>query len=472
MTPTIVVNGTAKMGVVPSRVISPWTGEVIIESKIADEAMAREALHGAVAAAERVAAMPAYECAAVLARVAARLRETREEIAREMVLQVGKPIKYALGEVDRAIVTCTLAAEEATRLGGDVMPLDITPGTEGKVAITRRFPLGVVLAITPFNFPLNLSLHKIAPAFAAGNATILKPPPQAPLTGARLARMFHDAGAPAGAVQCLPCPNDVAEMLARDARVACVSFTGSARVGWHLRAVAGAKPVVLELGGNAAVIVEEVDDIDRAAAQIAQSAFAYAGQVCISAQRIFVQRRLAERFIPALVRAAVACPTGDPNDPATVAGPLIDDAAAARVAQWLEEARSLGAATLCGGVQEGRVLQPTVLAEVPHEAKLSCEEAFAPIVVLEQYDTFEDALALVNDSAYGLQAGVYVRDIAKALHAHRTLRVGAVVLNNVPSVRIDAMPYGGVKGSGLGREGVRSAIRDMTEERLLLVDAP
>jgi acyl-CoA reductase-like NAD-dependent aldehyde dehydrogenase len=472
MEQTLLINGTQRTGAMSAAVINPWSGDEVVRAALADAALVEEALSGAVEASRRVAQMPSYERAAVLRRVAEMLRVDRQIVAEEIVRQVGKPISYALGEVDRAIITCSLAAEEATRLNGEVLPLDIAPGTERKLSISRRFPVGVVLAITPFNFPLNLSLHKTAPAFAAGNATILKPPPQAPLTGLRLGRMFLEAGAPAGAVQVVPCANDLAEAMARDARVDLVSFTGSARVGWHLRSVCGAKPVVLELGGNSAVIVEDGEEIDRVAAQITASAFAYAGQVCISTQRIFVRKEIADRLIPALVLAANACPSGDPGNPSTVAGPMIDDAAAARVSSWLAEAVHQGARVLCGGTVEGRMVAPTLLTNVPHGAKVCCEEVFAPIAIIEEYSDFADALALANESQFGLQAGVYVRDIDKVMLAHSTLRVGAVILNNVPSVRIDAMPYGGVKGSGLGKEGVRSAMRDMTEERLLVLHAP
>lgn len=447
----------------------PSNGEIIASVCLGAAQDIDDAVAAAEAAARECAAMPAYRRAEILFGVRDAIRARREEFVDGIVRQVAKPVRYARAEVDRAIVTFTLAAEEATRMGGDVQPLDIAPGTEGLMGITRRFPRGVIAAITPFNFPLNLVAHKIAPAFAAGNATVLKPPPQAPLTSLLLAELFLEAGAPAGALNVVPCANDAAELLVRHARVAMFSFTGSAQVGWYLRSIAGKKHVVLELGGNAPVIVEDAHDLAHTATQIAHSAFAYAGQVCISAQRVFVQRRIYDAFLADLVRAADTSAVGSVNDDATVVGPMIDAAAATRIQRWIDEAVARGAHILTGGAVRGTTLSPTVMTGVPRDAMLCAEEAFAPVAIVEAYDDFEDAIERANDSRYGLQASVFTDSMDKLMRAFSALHTGGVIANNVPSVRVDAMPYGGVKDSGTGREGVRSAMREMTEERLLVL---
>lgn len=465
----LLINNTRRSSSNVAEVTNPATQELVARVCLASADDMHAAITGAERGARECAAMPAFKRAEILHNVCDGIRARREEIVDGIVAQVGKPIKYARAEVDRALITFTLAAEEATRIGGEVMPLDIAPGTEGHFAIMRRFPIGVIAAITPFNFPLNLVAHKVAPAFASGNSLVLKPPPQAPVTSLILGEIFIAAGAPAGALNIVPCENDVAEILVRSDRFAMLSFTGSAGVGWHLRSIAGKKQVVLELGGNAAVIVEDTNDLAKTAGQIAQSAFAYAGQVCISAQRIFVQRELFAQFCDAFVATAKACHVGDPRDASTVVGPLIDARAADRITQWLSEAVARGGKILCGGPPVGTIMSPTILTHVPPDATICAEEAFAPVAIVEQYSDFDSALARANDSRYGLQAGVYTDSLSKMLHAFNTLRTGGVIANNVPSVRIDAMPYGGVKDSGTGREGIRSAMQAMTEERVLVM---
>ena len=450
-------------------VCNPATGKNIGQVCLAGPGDIADAISSAVAAAEVCAALSAFRRAEILQGVCDGIRNRREEIVDGIVAQVGKPIRYARAEVDRAIITFTLAAEEATRIGGEVIPLDITPGTEHHLGITRRFPIGVVAAITPFNFPLNLAAHKIAPAFAAGNAVILKPAPQAPFTGLLLGELFLAAGAPAGALNVIPCSNENAELLVRDDRIAMLSFTGSASVGWHLRSIAGHKKVVLELGGNAPVILEDAEDLARTASILANSAFAYAGQVCISTQRIFVNEKIYGPFCEAMVSAAKSCVVGDVKDEATIVGPLINDQAAVRITKWLEEAVTRGARVLCGGPPRGTVMSPSILTDVPHDALICAEEAFAPVVILEKYGSFDEAIELANNSRYGLQAGVFTQSLDKMLNAFAKLRTGAVIANNAPSLRVDAMPYGGVKDSGTGREGIRASIAEMTDLRLLVI---
>ena len=450
-------------------VTDPFTGKVIAQVYLATAEDVNAAVIAAQNALPVIAKLPAYTRSEILLRVAERIGSERDAIAKEITEQVGKPIRYSLGEVDRAVTTFTLAAEEAKRINGEALPLDTARGGENAIGITQRFPIGVIAAISPFNFPLNLVAHKVAPAFASGNAVILKPPPQAPLTSLRLGRIFLECGAPAGALNVLPCPNDVAERLVIDGRIAMLSFTGSANVGWHLRAKAGKKRTILELGGNAAVIVEDTPAIVQAAAKIAASAFAYAGQVCISAQRIFINKNIFDAFTETFIEETARLKVGDPMDTETVVGPMIDSAALNRINQWIQDAVAKGANILCGGKQTENIFPPTVLTNVPKDTLLCSEEAFAPVAMLEAYNAFEEAITQVNASRYGLQASVFTNDMVKAFHAFRSIRAGAVIINNAPSFRIDSMPYGGVKDSGAGREGLRYAIQEMTEERLMVI---
>ncbi len=431
-----------------------------------------EAVEAAVAAFEVTRTMPAYERAAILHRISDGLLTRRDEFGRLIARESGKPIRDALGEVDRAALTFRLGAEEAERIGGELIPLDLNAASRGRVGITRRFPAGPVAAISPFNFPLNLAAHKLAPAIAAGCPVVLKPPSKDPLTMLTVAEIIEEAGAPAGSVSILPMGRELGDRLVTDERFAVLTFTGSPAVGWDMKARAGKKRVVLELGGNAGVIVDQTADLDWAVGRIIVGAFSYAGQICISVQRIFVHDDVFDAFVAKLSAAAAALRLGDPLDPATDLGPMVDEKAALRTQVWVDEAVAMGGRVLLGGTADGTFFPPTILVDTPVEARVCSEEAFAPLVVLFRFSDFEDALRGVNASAFGLQAGVFTNDLGQGFAAFERLEVGGVILNDVPTYRIDNMPYGGVKDSGLGREGVRYAINDMTEIRILVVAQP
>ncbi len=451
-------------------VTDPFTGKTVAEVCRAGPAEAEEAVRAAVAAFADTKRLPAWHRAEALARIAAGLAARREELARTITAEAGKPIADARREVERAIRTFTAGAEEAKRIPGELIPMDLAPGFESYTGLARRFPVGPVLGITPFNFPLNLVAHKVAPALACGNPLVLKPAPQTPLTALLLGEIVLETGLPPGAFSVLPCDNAVAERLVTDPRFAMLSFTGSAAVGWMLKAKCGKKRVALELGGNAGVIVEADADLELAAQRCATGGFSYAGQTCISVQRIFVQEAVYDRFVGMLLDRVAQLKVGDPADEATVVGPLIDEAAARRVEDWIAEATAQGARVLAGGRRSGSLVEPTVLADVTPTMKVSCREVFGPVVTVSRYARFADALAALNDSDYGLQAGVFTRDVARLFRAFRDLQVGTVLANEIPTFRADHMPYGGVKDSGLGREGVRYAIEEMTELKLLVLN--
>jgi glyceraldehyde-3-phosphate dehydrogenase (NADP+) len=448
----------------------PFTGKLLAEVSQASEADAEAAIQSTVEAAKPMAALPSHSRYQLLQHIAASLHERREEFARLMTGEAGKPISDARREVARAVQTFTVAAEEAKRIGGEVVPLDWTPGTDSHFGILRRFPIGPILGITPFNFPLNLVAHKVAPALAAGNPILIKPAPQAPMTALLLGEVALDAGIPPGGLNVLPCENQVAERLVTDPRFKLLSFTGSAAVGWRLKEKCGKKKVVLELGGNAGVIIEPDADLDFAAQRCATGAFGYAGQTCISVQRILVHQSIADLFTTKLLLQVARLKSGDPGDEGTVVGPLIDQKAANRVGAWIEEAVSQGARVLLGGKRMGSVFEATVLSNVTPAMKVSCEEVFGPVVSVTPYRRFEEAIEALNESNYGLQAGVFTRDINKVFQAFRHLEVGAVLANEIPTFRADHMPYGGVKDSGIGREGLQAAIEEMTEPRFLVLN--
>ncbi|MEW6325676.1 MAG: aldehyde dehydrogenase family protein, partial [Nitrospirota bacterium] len=394
-----------------AKIANPYTGQVVGH---AAQATASE-MDRAIAAARRCFAessrWPRHRRSQLLASIAGGLRQNREDLARLIVAEAGKPYQYAIGEVDRAISTFTFASEEAKRLSGETPPLDAAPAGEGYVAMTARVPVGPVAAISPFNFPLNLVAHKVAPALAVGATVVLKPPPQAPLTSLRLGQLIQEAGAPPGLINILPCPVEVAGQLVADERIGMLSFTGSARVGWMLKSQAGKKRVLLELGGNAATIVHEDADLEWAAKRAAISAFAYAGQVCISTQRLFIHQPVYDRFLERFTAVAKQLPVGDPADPQTVVGPMIDQAAADRVESWVKEAVTQGATTILAGARRGNLLSPVILGHVDPRMKVSCEEVFGPVVIVAPYASFEEAVAMANASAYGLQAGVFTQGI-------------------------------------------------------------
>ncbi|HEX4745468.1 MAG TPA: aldehyde dehydrogenase family protein [Gaiellaceae bacterium] len=426
----------------------------------------------AVDAAERAMASPleAHERATILDRTAQLVEERAEEIARTICAEAGKPLKAARIEAARARSTFTMAAVEARKLAGHVVPMDASPAGAGKVGLTLRLPIGVVGAISPFNFPFNLVAHKVAPALAAGCAVVLKPASQTPLSALLLAELETEAGLPPGwlNVVCGPAA-EVGDVLVEDERVALITFTGSSGVGWKLRERAPRKRVNLELGNATPVIVAADADLDDVAARLAAHAFSFAGQSCISVQRVYVERSAYDGFLERFVPRVDALVVGDPADEATDVGPLIAPGERDRVLEWIAEARARGASVLTGGELEGELLRPTVIVDAPAEAKVSCEEVFGPLCTVTPYDSLDEAIALANGTRYGLQAGIFTADVKAALHAARELEFGGVTVNEAPTFRADQMPYGGVKDSGNTREGPAYAVREMTEERLVVL---
>jgi len=449
----------------------PWSGAEVGRVVLADEARAEEAVAASVRAFERLRVMTSHERKTVLARVVQEIAANAETFADLLAREAGKPIAMARTEVTRAQATFELGAEEATRVGGEVMPLDTTATSRGYTGLWKRVPAGPVIALAPFNFPLNLVAHKIAPALACGCPVVLKPPPQAPLTSMLLAACIRRAGAPDDTVQVVPCDVGVAEKLVRDDRFATLSFTGSAKVGWHLKSVAGKKRVLLELGGNAAVIAHDDAPLDWAAERVVAGAFGYAGQVCIKVQRLYVHRTIADAFVAKVVGRARTVEPKSPLDPTALLGPMIDEANARRVEEWVNEATRAGARVLCGARRDGTRYWPTVI-EIDGAGtglKVVDEEVFGPVLTVHRYDTWDEALSMADGTRYGLQAGIFTDSRARVAQAFDRMHVGGLVVNDTPTFRVDSMPYGGVRDSGLGREGVRFAIEEMTEKKLLVV---
>jgi acyl-CoA reductase-like NAD-dependent aldehyde dehydrogenase len=431
-----------------------------------------EAVEAAVAAFQVTRTLPAYERGRILREIAAGIKARREELGRLLATEAGKPIRDALVEVDRAAVTFRLGAEEAERMVGETIPLDVMPAGKGRMGITRRFPIGPVAGISPFNFPLNLAVHKIAPAIASGCTIVLKPPSKDPLTMLTVAEIIEAAGPPEGSVSILPMTRELGDRMVADPRFKLLTFTGSPSVGWRMKERAGKKKVVLELGGNAGVIVDKTADLDWAVRRTLVGAFAYAGQVCISVQRMFVHEDIWDTFMAKVVEGAKGLKVGDPLDASTDVGPMVDGAAASRTQRWVDEAVALGGKVLLGGKADGNFFAPTILTDVPVTAQVCSNEAFAPLVVAFPFRDFSDAIRQVNDSFFGLQTGVFTNDLTHAWQAFNELEVGGVIVNDVPTYRADHMPYGGVKDSGLGREGLRWAIEDMTELRIMVLAQP
>ncbi len=454
----------------PIEILAPYDGSVVGRIFQGRREHAEQAIAAAVKAFGTTRRLPAFERQRVLKSVAENISERKEEYARCIALEAGKPIKTARSEVDRAIFTFTVAAEESVRIYGEYLPLDWQEFTVGRWGMVRRFPLGPIAGITPFNFPLNLVAHKVAPAIAAGCTMVLKPAPQTPLTALMLAESVQQAGWPDGALNVLPLSNQDAGLLVGDDRLKLISFTGSVPVGWEIKKNSGKKKVVLELGGNAGVIVHSDADIAFAADRCAAGGFSYAGQSCISVQRILVERSVSAKFIELLVDRVSKLRTGDPMEESTDVGPMIRERDAVRAAEWIQEAVRSGARLLCGGKRNGTMLEPTVLTGTRPDMKVNCQEIFAPVVTVESYDSFEEAVRQVNASSFGLQAGIFTRDVKLLFNAYEELEVGGLVAGDVPTFRIDHMPYGGVKDSGLGREGLRYAIEEMTEPRLLVMN--
>ena len=450
-------------------VLSPYDGRVVGCVSLASSADLERAAAAASKAFEQTRRLAAFERQKALAFIAAELAERTEEFAQCICAEAGKPIRTARAEVERATFCFQYAAEETTRLGGEMLALDAQAYAKGRFGVLRRFPLGPVAAITPFNFPLNLVAHKIAPALAAGCSIVLKPASKTPLSPLLLADVIARSGYPKEAVSILPASNDQVSPLVKDERFKLLTFTGSASVGWELKSMAGKKRVALELGGNAGCIVCADAELDHAVSRCVTGAFSYAGQSCISVQRIFVERGIFDDFVVRLGEAAKKLRVGDPFLEQTDVGPMIRLVDAERAEQWIAEAVEQGAKVVCGGTRDGRLLAPTVLTGTAEPQRVNCEEIFAPVVTVEPFDDFAEALARVNRTRYGLQAGLFTRDIKRILHAYEELEVGGVIAGDVPTFRIDHMPYGGVKDSGCGREGIRYAIEEMTEPKLLVV---
>ena len=448
---------------------SPYDQSVVGEVYQGRREHAEAAIASAVKAFGTTRRLPAFERQRVLRQVAATITARKEEFARTMAMESGKPLKASRTEVERGIFTFNVAAEESTRIYGEYLPLDWQQFTAGRWGIVKRFPLGPVAGITPFNFPLNLVAHKVAPAIAAGCPLVLKPAPQTPLTSLLLAEAVQQAGWPDGGLNVLPLSNANAGLLVSDDRIKLISFTGSSAVGWKIKADAGKKKVVLELGGNAGVIVHSDADLEFAAERCTAGGFSYAGQTCISVQRIIVERSVFGKFTELLLHGVSKLKMGDPLDDSADLGPMIRESDAIRAYDWVQEAVRGGARSLVGGKRSGSLLEPTVLTGTRPEMKVNCQEIFAPVVTVEAYDNFDQALRVLNNSPYGLQAGVFTRDAKLLFQAYEELEVGAVVAGDVPSFRIDHMPYGGVKDSGLGREGLRYAIEEMTEPKLMVM---
>ncbi len=452
-------------------IASPYDGAVVAVVHRAGPAEVERAIAGAVEAFEETRHLPSWRREQILEAVAAGIAMRREELARTIALEAGKPIKTARAEVDRAVFTFQIAAEESKRIYGELVPLDWLPGNEGRTAEVRRVPLGPIAGISPFNFPLNLVAHKVAPALAAGNPILLRPASQTPVSALILGRILLDAGWPENGIAVLPCTTDTARPLVEDDRIKLLTFTGSPVVGWGLKTRAGRKRVTLELGGNAAVIVNDDADVAYAAERVAWGGFAYSGQTCISVQRVFVHERVYDAFVGELIPRVEALKVGDPLDEATDVGPVIDQGNSDRVEEWLDEARAAGATVLAGGEREGNVWRPTVLADAPEDARVCCEEAFAPLVGLSRFSDVQEAIDAAGRTEFGLQAGIFTHDTRVIDDAFDRLDVGGLMVNDVSTFRIDHMPYGGVRSSGFGREGLRYAIEEMTELKLLTRNA-
>jgi acyl-CoA reductase-like NAD-dependent aldehyde dehydrogenase len=450
-----------------------YSGEVAARVAMADRDAIDAAIAAAVAAVEPMRAMAAYERQAVLEHCVRRFQERFDDLAMSLCIEAGKPIRDSRGEVMRLIDTFRIAAEEAPRIYGEVLPMDVSPRARGYAGMWKRVPVGPCSFISPFNFPLNLAAHKIAPALAVGCPFVLKPASLTPIGALLIGEVLAETDLPRGAFSILPCRRDGAELFTTDERLKLLSFTGSPEVGWDLKARAGKKKVVLELGGNAAVVVDETwTDLADAVERLVFGAFYQSGQSCIGVQRILVHEAVYDELRERLIAATRALVMGDPKDERTFIGPMISEAEATRLHRWIESAVARGARLLCGGTRDGAMLEATLLDDVPPSEDVVCKEAFGPVAVLSRFRDFDRALEQVNASAFGLQAGIFTRDLYRAQRAWDALEVGGVLIGDVPLFRVDHMPYGGVKDSGFGREGVRFAMQDMTEIRLLLVRTP
>lgn len=446
----------------------PYDGSPVAEVPHADPTIVDQAIRAASKAATIMAGLANFERADLLTKIAELIKRDRAEFAQLIASETGKPIREARIEAERSPQTVLAAAHEARQLRGEVVPMDFAPGGQGRMAMTVREPIGVIGSITPFNFPLNLALHKIAPAFAAGNAIVHKPAERTPLSALRLARTMDEAGVPKGAYNVITGDGpELAAAMLRHPNIAMIAFTGSVKVGAEIRAKAGLKRVLLELGNNSAVVVEPDGDLKTAVQRTVQGAFSHSGQVCISVQRAFVHRSVIADFLDGLKTQTAQLRLGHPFEDSTDISSLIDENAAIRVQSWIDEAIAAGATAVCGGKRRYATIEPTILTGVPRDARISCEEVFGPVVAVYPYEDLDDAIGGVNNTPYGLQAGIFTNDLQKAFRSARKLQMGGVLINDVPMFRMDHMPYGGAKHSGIGREGPRYAIEEMTETKLI-----
>lgn len=466
----LIIGGVHQTSDEPVAIHSPFNGELVGTTYFATDAQIAAAIDAAHRSAAEMAALPTYKRMAMLTKAAAEINSRLEELAQLIALEAGKPLKAARIEVSRAVGTFTLAAEECKRMNGEYLPLDLDAASEGRSAIVRHFAIGPLTAITPFNFPLNLVVHKIAPAGAVGNPVLLKPAPQTPLTAFELGNILLRAGWPAGALSVIYCRNEAAGPLVTDKRIKMLSFTGSAAVGWQLKKAAYDRRVVLELGGNAGVAIHSDTDLDFAAQRCAAGGFGYAGQVCISVQRIFVHQPSYQDFLDRFVKVTQGLKIGNPLDEAVDVGPMISEKEAARAESWVKEAIDNGAKLITGGKREGLIFAPTILTDVDAEMRVQCQEIFAPVVTVSPYEKFTDAIDAIDNSAYGLQAGIFTRDLKAIFQAYEQLKVGGLIVGDIPTYRADHMPYGGMKESGFGREGLKYAIEEMSEIKTLVLN--
>ncbi|MFC2158846.1 aldehyde dehydrogenase family protein [Acidobacteriota bacterium] len=466
----IFYGGEWKEGANIKEISSPYDGKAVAGMHFADREQVTEAVKSAHDAFEETKRLSSFKRAEILEKISLKIEERQEELAVSIAASAGKAIKSSRAEVSRAVSTFRIAAEEAKRINGEIIPLDWSPQTEERWGIIRRFPVGLVAGITPFNFPLNLVAHKVAPAIATGNPILLRPASQVSVTSAILSEIISETDYPTGGYGYIPCDYKAADVLVEDERVKKITFTGSPEIGWEIKKRANKKRVTLELGGNAAVVIEPDSDLEFAVKRTVLGSFSYSGQICISIQRIMLHEDIYGQFMTAFEEQVRALKQGDPMEEETDIGPMINLEAAIQTEQWVKEAQENGAKLVCGGMRNGSMFAPTILEDVRPDLRISCQEAFAPVVVVTPYRDYNTALDSVNDSIYGLQAGVFTQNLKKAFHAFETLDVGGVIINDIPTFRIDHMPYGGVKESGFGREGLKYAMDEMTEMKLLAVN--
>ncbi len=466
----LLINGNWEQGAEVRDIKSPYDEKVVGKVHFADKPQVEKSIEKAHAAFQKTKLLSSRERAEALEKISNEIKKREKELAESIVLGAGKPIKSSRVEVLRAVNTFKIAAEEAKRINGEIIPLDLTPQTENRWGFVRRFPIGVISGITPFNFPLNLVAHKVAPALASGNTFISRPASQVSITDMILADIINGTDYPAGGFNAVPCSYKAADAFTEDKKVKMITFTGSPDIGWNLKKRAHKKIVTLELGGNAAVVIEPDANLDYALPRTVLGAYAYSGQVCISIQRVYIHEKIYDRFLSDFIDSVKNLKMGDPMKETTDVGPMINEAAAEQTEEWLEEAINDGAHIVCGGKRDGSMFEPTVITECKPDLRISWLEAFAPVAVVYRYGDFEKALEHVNNSIYGLQAGVFTNDLNKAFRAYEALDVGGVIVNDIPTFRIDHMPYGGIKESGFGREGLKYAIEEMTERKLMALN--